>query len=175
MATEEEHEIDWIYFELNGCKLRIDRNDSNNLQKWRDTWKGRPIKNPYWKQVSLTTSSGYIQCNFNHKKYLHHRIVYYAYNPDWDFHDGSKNNFIDHMDQNKTNNHISNLRVVTNAQNKQNIKAKGCYYRKQCKKWQAEVVVNNKYIYLGYYDTEEEAREAYLKAKREHHPFFHES
>ena len=31
---------------------------------------------------------------------------------------------------------------------------------------------NNKKIFLGYFDTPEEASESYLKAKRELHPFW---
>ena len=176
MAAEEQ-EIDWIEFELDGRKLRIDREDSNNLQVWRDTYRGQVMKKPYWRQMSVTQlSNGYFRCSISHTGlFQHHRIVYYAHNPDWDIHDTSMNNFIDHIDQNRSNNHISNLRVVNHSQNQQNQNAKGYSYHKASKKWQARIILNGKYKHLGCYGTEEEARDIYIKAKREHHPFFHES
>jgi len=177
MATEEQ-EIDWIYFELNDRKLRMDRYDSNNLQIWKVKQANHMLKTPYWRSLNLCDNGyGRLQCHFDKKHHRLHRIVYYAHNPDWNIHDNSHYNVIDHIDQNPTNNHISNLRVATNAQNMQNRNAKGCHYYKdkKHKKWLAKIVVNKKQTYLGQFDTEEEAHEAYLKAKREHHPFFHES
>jgi hypothetical protein len=46
---------------------------------------------------------------------------------------------------------------------------KGYSFDKSSQKWKAKIQVNNKPIYLGYYNTEEEAREAYLTAKRKYH------
>ena len=175
MAAEEQ-EIDWIYFELNECKLRIDPDNSNNIQKWRDTYRGILMKKPYWRQVSVyKIRHGYYQCSIGMKKYYHHRVVYWVHYPDWNIHDNSHDNVIDHIDGNPSNNHISNLRVATQGENMQNSTAKGYTYDKINKKWRSNIKVNGKIIHLGRFETEEEAHEAYIKAKREHHPFFHES
>jgi hypothetical protein len=62
------------------------------------------------------------------------------------------------------------LRVVNSSENKQNtISTKGYTWHKPSKKYQASITINNKRQYLGYYDTEEAAREAYLNAKEKYH------
>jgi hypothetical protein len=77
---------------------------------------------------------------------------------------------IDHIDGDKTNNFLSNLRVVTNQQNQWNqTKAKGYCWHKQNKKWMAYIKLNGKNKFLGYYDTESEAHQAYLDAKKIYH------
>lgn len=78
---------------------------------------------------------------------------------------------VDHIDGNKTNNNLNNLRWVTSSENQHNRKsARGISWHKGAKKWQAIIGVNGKRKHLGYYDTEEEARQAYLKAKKIYHP-----
>jgi hypothetical protein len=59
---------------------------------------------------------------------------------------------------------------VTNQQNHFNeTKAKGYCWHKPAKKWMAYIRLNGKGKNLGYYDTEDEARQAYLDAKKIYH------
>ena len=77
---------------------------------------------------------------------------------------------IDHRDGNPSNNRIENLRVTTHQGNMWNqVRAKGYSWHEQTKKWMAQIKVNGKTINLGYFDTEEEAHQAYLDAKKIHH------
>ena len=75
---------------------------------------------------------------------------------------------IDHIDRNRINNHINNLRIVTPQQNCFNRNAKG-YYLDKHNKYVAQIKLNRKIKHLGYYDTEEEAHNAYLEAKKIYH------
>jgi len=135
-------------------------------------WK--PIKNPYWRKCCYNTDKdGYKFVILSHKRinknYKVHRIIYKFNNPDWDM-TYSYDNEIDHIDNNRTNNNIENLRIVNKIQNSQNRPAKkGYHFSKQKCKYQAEIVVNKKKRHIGFYDTEEEAREAYLNAKEIYH------
>ncbi len=76
---------------------------------------------------------------------------------------------LDHFNRIKTDNRISNLRILTNQQNQFNTNAKGYCWHKQNQKWQSQIMVNGKLIYLGSFNTEEEARQSYLKAKEKLH------
>ena len=70
----------------------------------------------------------------------------------------------------RDDNRILNLRSVTHQQNQWNrTKAKGYYFFKRDKKWKSKIYLNNKEINLGTYNTEEEARTAYLQAKEIYH------
>jgi len=40
---------------------------------------------------------------------------------------------------------------------------KGCRYRKDKRAWDSWITINGKRIYLGYFKTEDEARESYRK------------
>ena len=64
---------------------------------------------------------------------------------------------IDHINHNTLDNRKENLRICTSAQNAWNKKAKGYSYRKDNKKYRAYITVNSKRIYLGDFDTKEEA------------------
>jgi len=110
---------------------------------------------------------GYREVSINNKKYLYHRVIYKCCNNCWDI-TGYNNNYIDHIDRNKLNNNINNLRVVTATQNQQNTNAKGYGWNKNRNKWQAYICVNYKIIYLGLYLTEEEARNSYLEARKKY-------
>ena len=77
---------------------------------------------------------------------------------------------IDHINGTKYDNRICNLRSVTSQQNSFNRKkAKGYYYHKGAKMWQSNITISGKQIYLGMYNTEEEARQVYLTAKEKYH------
>ena len=94
-----------------------------------------------------------------------HRIIYYAFNSEWDIMDSSINNFIDHIDRNPLNNHISNLRVVTNKQNTQNKTCEGYCYDKSCRKYIARICIEEKQYSIGQYENKNDAKLMYLIAK----------
>lgn len=81
---------------------------------------------------------------------------------------------------NTLDNRRSNIRIGTNAQNGQNRGKqinnksgyKGVSWHKAAQKWLAQIMVNNKYHYLGLYDTAEEAYVSYCKAAVRYHGEF---
>ena len=78
---------------------------------------------------------------------------------------------IDHINCNRSDNRICNLRSVNNQKNQWNRKTtKGYHWHKIKNKWCCNIRLN-KNIYLGCYDTEEEALNAYLDAKKKYHIF----
>jgi len=93
--------------------------------------------------------------------------VYYLHNKEWAIDDSSRDNYIDHIDRNKLNNSIENLRVVTHTQNQWNRNGKGYYFRKG--KYAARIIVDGKHKHLGLFETEYEAHQTYLDAKAKYH------
>ena len=154
----------YIHCKIDGREILVNEDDSNDIKMLSI------FKIPKWRQVKIQDRGDYKAIRLNNRKFSHHRVIYYAHNQEWDIHDVSTNNKIDHIDGNKTNNNISNLRVVTAQQNQFNTHtAKGYYRHKNRKKWAAQIAVNRKTIHLGVFDTEEEAHNAYLEAKKIYH------
>ena len=103
--------------------------------------------------------------NINKKDYVTSRIIYKAFNLDWDI-TIIKDNEIDHISRDSLDNNLSNLRIATSHEQALNrdfvINAKG--YRIKNGKYEASIRNNGKSIYLGRFDTAEEAHQVYLVA-----------
>lgn len=88
----------------------------------------------------------------------------------WILHNGSVTREIDHIDRNKLNNKIENLRETTSSQNNRNKSIKGNStsqfkgVRKRKNRWHAELRVDGKKLFLGSFVTEKEAALAYNEA-----------
>ena len=85
---------------------------------------------------------------------------------------------IDHIDGNKSNNCIENLRLATNQENSQNERKARNKSRvnllgvcRKGKKYKAQIKVKGKTINIGYFTNEQDAHEAYVRAKRQLHPY----
>lgn len=86
---------------------------------------------------------------------------------------------IDHIDGDRLNNRLENLREATRAENGQNVGVQsnntsgftGVTWHKGAKKWKAQIGVSRRYKAIGYFDTPEQAAEAYAKAKARLHRF----
>ena len=86
------------------------------------------------------------------------------------------NMVVDHINHNKLDNRISNLRICTSQQNNMNTSKRsdnssgvtGVYWDKQNNKWIASIQVNGKQIHLGYFKTKEGAVEARRQAEIEY-------
>ena len=74
---------------------------------------------------------------------------------------------IDHIDENKQNNHATNLRIVTQRFNtsrrRGTSKYTGVSWDKRAKKWSSQIVINNKKKYLGLFKNEYDAHLEYQK------------
>lgn len=102
---------------------------------------------------------GYIQVHINHKTYRAHRVI-------WEMLKGPipEGYVIDHIDGNKCNNRINNLRLATPMQNNANSKGFGKYPKgvKEHKgKFQARIGYKGKQYHLGTFNTPEQAKCAY--------------
>ena len=78
---------------------------------------------------------------------------------------------IDHINGFRDDNRIENLRSVTHQQNNFNKDVKGYSWNKNENKWVSKIKINKREINLGYFDNEEDARQAYLEAKEKYHRF----
>ena len=104
---------------------------------------------------------GYFYLDTGKGRYAVHRILWAMYHGDWPTKE------IDHIDRNKSNNAIANLRDVSSRENEANKERKGNLplgvHRKN-KRFEARLYANGSRSYLGTYGTPEEASAAYQKA-----------
>lgn len=108
-------------------------------------------------------TKGYLQVHVTHKgtkhvKYIHRLVVECFITSVFDQ--------VDHIDGDKENNSIENLRPCTQRQNvnySKKSKHIGAHYDSWTGKWLACVCINKKRKNLGRFNTPEEASETYLK------------
>jgi len=134
----------------------------------------KQLKNGKWKLMNLIKkyNNGYIAIeltNNNKQKrtFTLHRIVYYAFNQErFDIYDSSMDNSIDHINGNKADNRLSNLRNVTNQHNQfNNRKAKGYSFNKRLNKYIAQIKIDGKSKHIGCFKTKTGAKLKYLRTK----------
>lgn len=128
-------------------------------------WKVNKANNTKIGQIAgCIKNNGYVYIRINWKSYLAHRLAFFYVNGRWPL------DQIDHINHNRSDNRIVNLRECNSSQNQHNRKnSKGYSWHKGRKKYQAHIKINKISIYLGQFDTAEEARDCYLKAKCEYH------
>lgn len=132
---------------------------------------GEPL--PFWPAGRY----GRIQIDVDGQLRYASRVAFAHHHGHW------PNGQVDHINGDHTDNRISNLRDLTNAQNAQNRRrAKsdnsthhlGVSFdrRKVERPYRARIMVDGAMKSLGYHDTAEEAHDVYLAAKRELHPYW---
>lgn len=117
---------------------------------------------------------GYLVVRVNDVLHLAHRLSWFWHYGVWPV------DLIDHIDGDKANNRIENLREstkVTNGYNRGSQKNsshgfKGVTFNKNNQKYMARISVNKKPIYLGYFDSYEKAHLAYCEASKKYHGEF---
>lgn len=152
----------------------------------RDNWNYDPItgeltwtphKAVYGKKTRHLVGSfdgeGYLTVHYRYKKYSLHRLI-------WVHYYGTQipaGYIIDHINGNKTDNRIHNLRLYTVRQNQQNRhthrngRLYGTSYHTRNNKWQSRFRYEGKLVHIGYYPTEQEAHEAYKQCEQLGNPY----
>jgi hypothetical protein len=139
---------------------------NDTIRCYEDGRVERLFKKKGWCEIKPTANQGegYNLISINKKVILRHRIIascFLGLNID------DLTQFVDHINRIRTDNRVENLRVVTRQQNQFNTAAKGYYPHRG--KWQAKITLNHKTMTIGFFDTEEEAHQAYLDAKLIYH------
>lgn len=134
----------------------INKATSDYADKYTNNWGYRRVT---WDRGSLGRVREYA-----------HRLVWVMHNGD--IPDGM---MVDHINLDKSDNRIENLRLVNKSGNAQNAKRKGYWLDKRSGKRRAQIKIDGKTIGLGLHETESLARQVYLNAKRELHEFASET
>lgn len=116
-------------------------------------------------------AGGYLIVSLNKDGVKHtvpiHKAVYYSFNS---YRKLTRTDLlvIDHIDGDRTNNRLDNLRKITTRENtsraKTNMYGKGVHYFKNIDKYGAEITINGTRYHLGTFLTPQEASEHYYAA-----------
>jgi len=137
---------------------------------WRKGPSGK-IKEGY-RAGHTSKKSGYRSVYLRGKSYLEHRLIWLLLKGRW------PNKFLDHINRDKSDNRVENLREATNRQNQRNSalsKRNSTGYKgvilspfNKSNPYKAQIVIDGKQRSLGYYPTAELAHLAYVEAANEH-------
>jgi hypothetical protein len=101
-------------------------------------------------------NTGYRSLQIDGKRYLEHRLAWFYCTGAWPV------GQVDHLNRDKTDNRIANLREASAAQNRRNRDVKG--YRVKGSRFQARAWRNGVLHSLGWFDTKQEAVACFLTA-----------
>lgn len=113
---------------------------------------------------------GYVDLMVDGAKYRAHRIAWLHVFGKW------PEGVIDHIDRNRSNNRLANLRDVTPAYNMHNSERSGTrggkagIERRPSGRFRVKLSVGGKQYTVGTFDSEKEAADAYFSAKYKLHP-----
>jgi hypothetical protein len=140
------------------------------LLTWRFCRGGRAAKG---RKAGAINAEGYLRVVVSGREYLAHRLV-------WAWVHGETPDQIDHINGDRSDNRIENLRSVDGAANQQNRRVAtrlnpsgylGVSFCKQTGMWKAAIrPASSQPVTLGRYATPEEASRAYTRAKLRLHP-----
>jgi hypothetical protein len=113
---------------------------------------------------------GYVIIQINYNKYKAHRLVFLWENGEF------PPKMVDHIDGNRANNKLSNLRYCDNQQNQRNRKRssdntsghKGVSWDNSKGRWRVTIRLDNSRKHLGYYKDLEQAAKVACKAQAKH-------
>lgn len=136
-----------------------------NRNAWNAAWAGKVAG-----RIDDRKSSGYVCTKYCGKTLRLHRVVWFLFHNEWP--DGE----IDHINGNRADNRIENLRLVDACGNSRNRKipstnksgVMGVYLHKQTQKWRANIRVGGKIVCLGLHATIEAASRARRDAELAH-------
>lgn len=124
-------------------------------------------------QAGYITKHGYRKIYVENKQHYEHRLIFM-------YHNGFLPKLIDHIDGNKLNNNLSNLRIASHSQNMMNTKIKktntsgikGVCWDKSRNKWFVRITVQNKTINIGRFDDLELSELVANESRNKYHKNF---
>ncbi len=131
-------------------------------------WKKKISKKVVIGKQAGYNRKGYTNIGIYGKEYPAHSLIYL-----WHF--GKYPKVIDHINRDKKDNRIENLREATFQQNSANSRTpshntsgyKGVCFDKKHKKFMAHLTLNGKFKFIGYFETAAEASDAYFQKAKE--------
>ena len=146
----------------------------DGFERYSITSDGEVINDKTRRILKQSNTNGYKQVTLRmdgeRKEVLVHRLLAKAFIP-------NPNNYakVDHIDRNRSNNDLTNLRWVSDGQNGRNISKQlgtssrfiGVCQRKGSKKFTAQITINGTQTYLKTYESEIEAAISYNEKAKE--------
>lgn len=120
------------------------------------------------------TNKGYVRIRVNINRYLAHRLVWLY------IHGNFPKNQIDHINGNRADNRLCNLRECSPYENQWNrkirdfseSKIKGVKRNKKTNSWEVQITFNKKRLYLGSFKNLDDAKLVIEKARLKYHGEF---
>jgi hypothetical protein len=136
----------------------ISYDSKTGVMKWKNGVNIRYIGN----DAGSINKAGYVDIAYKGWRLYGHRVAWLLVYKEW------PSNHVDHINGNRSDNRIENLRVATNQENSKNSKrhkgntsgVTGVYWSKRANKWQAYICVDGKQTYLGVFKYLEDAERA---------------
>lgn len=127
---------------------------------WNRKWSGKEA-------LGGISARGYKYGSIKPHTLTAHRVAWVIFYGEW------PSGQVDHINGNRIDNSIANLRVVNNSTNSKNQRLRltnksgvtGVYWNRQCQKWCAQITISGKTKSLGLFDGIEDAARARSEAE----------
>ncbi len=137
---------------------------------WKIRGRGRRQGIP----VGGINSYGYVQISIDYERFSGHRLAWLLSTGRWPFAE------IDHINHNKKDNRLINLRESTRSENKRNVLLQanntsglqGVNFNKEKNKWQVRIKIMGVAKHLGWFNTLDEAKQHRLRAEKNYYGDF---
>jgi hypothetical protein len=145
-------------------KELMNYDESTGIFTWSKARRGVITNKP----LGTDNGFGYLRITVCGRSYYAHRLAWLY------VHGEMPKQEIDHINGIKNDNRVCNLRDVSGFDNKQNkinptskskTKILGVSWHEKAKKWQAHICIYKQRKYLGIFETQELAKQAYLKER----------
>lgn len=143
-----------------------------NAETGEFRWKIKRYRSEIGSVAGGLHGGGYASIGLYGGRYAAHRLAWLYVHGNWPI------GQIDHLNGDRSDNRLCNLRDVsqqTNLQNRRIVRKDsvtgilGAYVDRRTGRFNSKIMVDGKYIWLGGFATAEEANAAFIEAKRKHH------